>query len=202
MMLFILRRLLSVSSSSSIAFSNSSVSDTRLRIYSLFILRSFISATYSACTLSIPKPIMRLGTTSASSSVLRIIAIALSISRSIFSRPLSRCSLSFFLDKSKYTRRRTHSMRHALHSLSISLTPMTLGLPATRMLKLQGKLSISGVSLNSFCMSFSGSVPRLRSMASLRPLRSVSSRISFTSRTLPALISSATLSTMASVVVV
>ena len=78
---------------------------------------------------------------------------------------------------------------------------MTRGLPAMRMLKLQAKLSHSGVSLKSFCMSFSGSVPRLRSMASFRPLRSVSSRMSAISRSLPAFTSSATLSMMASTVV-
>ena len=201
MILLILRRLLSVSSSSAIALSSSSVSETRFRIYSRLILRSFISATNSACILSIPKPIIRLGMTSLSSSVLRMMAIALSISSSICSRPFSKCSFSFLRLRSKYTLRRTHSMRHAHHSPNISLTPMTLGLPAMSILKLQAKLSISGVSLNSFCMSFSGSVPRLRSMASLRPLRSVSSRISFISFILPAFMSSATLSTMASEVV-
>ena len=195
-------RLLSVSSSSAIACSSSSISDVRLRIYSLFILRSLISATYSAWILSMPKPIIRFGMTSLSSSVLRMISMALSMSRRIISRPLRRCSLSFFLVRSKYTRRRTHSILHAVHSPRISFTPMTLGFPATRILKLHGKLSISGVSLNSFCMSFSGSVPRLRSMASLRPLRSVSSRMSFISLILPAFISSATLSTIASEVVV
>ena len=51
-------------------------------------------------------------------------------------------------------------------------------------------------------ISFSGSVPRLRSMAILRPERSVSSRTSAISRTLPVLTSSAILSMMASIVVV
>ena len=93
-------------------------------------------------------------------------------------------------------------MRQAVHSSRISPTPMTRGLPATRMLKLQGKESISGVSLKSFCMSFSGSVPRFKSMARRRPLRSVSSRMSLISRILPDLMSSATLSITASEVVV
>ena len=98
-------------------------------------------------------------------------------------------------------RRFTQSSRQAVHSESISRTPMTRGVPAIRMLKLQAKLSMSGVDLKSFAMSFSGSAPRLRSMASFRPLRSVSSRISATSRSLPALTSSATLSMTASTVV-
>ena len=46
-----------------------------------------------------------------------------------------------------------------------------------------------------------GRPPRLRSMVSLRPLRSVSSRMSAISLTLPDLMSSATLSMMASTVV-
>ena len=79
---------------------------------------------------------------------------------------------------------------------------MTRGIPSARMLKLQAKASWRGVSRKSFCMSFSGSVPRFRSMASFRPDRSVSSRISEISRTFPVLMSSATLSMMASAVVV
>ena len=79
---------------------------------------------------------------------------------------------------------------------------MTFGVPAMRMLKLQAKESISGVDLKSFAMSFSGSAPRLRSMASFRPPRSVSSRMSEISLTLPALTSSATLSMTASAVAV
>ena len=75
-------------------------------------------------------------------------------------------------------------------------------MPAMRMLKLQPKASCSVVVLNSFCMSLSGSAPRLRSMVSLRPFRSVSSRMSLISRTLLALMSSATLSRMISVAVV
>ena len=93
-------------------------------------------------------------------------------------------------------------MRQAHHSSSSSRTPITRGIPAMSTLKLQDMVSCSVVDFISFCMSLSGSVPRLRSMVSLRPLRSVSSRISVISLTLPALISSATLSMMASVVVV
>ena len=149
-----------------------------------------------------PKPSIRFGTTSASSSVLRMISMALSISSRICSRPFRRWSFSFFLFRSKYTRRLTQSMRQAVHSSRISPTPMTRGLPATRILKLQGKESISGVILKSFCMSLSGSTPRFKSMARRRPLRSVSSRISLISRIFPAVISSRTLSMMASEVVV
>ena len=58
------------------------------------------------------------------------------------------------------------------------------------------------VDLKSLAMTLSGSVPRLRSMASFRPFKSVSSRMSLISFSFPALISSATLSKMASVVVV
>ena len=70
------------------------------------------------------------------------------------------------------------------------------------MLKLQLKLSSSGVSLNSLAIRRSWSTPRLRSSVSLRPFRSVSSRISLSSFSLPALASSAILSMMASTVVV
>ena len=78
---------------------------------------------------------------------------------------------------------------------------MTFGLPPMRMLKLQGKGSVSGVSFPSFAMSLSGSVPRLRSIVSFRPERSVSSRMSLISRTLPLFKSSATLSMICSAVV-
>ena len=54
----------------------------------------------------------------------------------------------------------------------------------------------------SLVISLSGSTPRFKSMVSFRPLRSVSSRISEISRIFSALISSATLSMMASEVVV
>ena len=174
----------------------------RLRMYSLLILRSLISATYSAWIWSMPKPIIRLGTTSASDSVSRMMRMALSMSSRMRLRPLSRCSFSAFLRFWKKTRRRTHSVRHAVHSSMISRTPSTRGIPAMRMLKLQAKLSSSGVERKSFCMSLSGSTPRLRSMVSFKPDRSVSSRISAISRIFPALISSETLSMMASVVVV
>ena len=49
------------------------------------------AATYSACTSSMPKPIIRFGTTSVSSAVLRTISMALSMSSRIAFRPLSRC---------------------------------------------------------------------------------------------------------------
>ena len=51
---------------------DASVSSVRFKMYSRLICRSFISATYSACASSIPKPTIRLGTTSLSSSVSRI----------------------------------------------------------------------------------------------------------------------------------
>ena len=146
-----------------------------------------------------PKPIIRLGMTSASASVPRMMAMALSMSSRIFSRPSSRWSFSFFRWSWKYVRRRMPSLRQATHSSRISRIPMTRGLPAIRILKLQGKLSSNGVDRNSFCISLSGSTPRLRSMVSFRPDRSVSSRMSLISRILPVLISSETLSMMASV---
>ena len=68
-------------------------------------------------------------------------------------------------------------------------------------MKLQLRLSWRVVVLKSLAMSLSGSTPRFRSMVSFRPERSVSSRISLTSRSLPPLMSSAALSRMASVVV-
>ena len=80
---------------SAISFSSSSVSWVRLRIYSLLMFRSLISATYSAWTWSMPKPIIRLGMTSASSSVSRMIWMARSMSRRIFFRPWRRWSFSF-----------------------------------------------------------------------------------------------------------
>ena len=69
-------------------------------------------------------------------------------------------------------------------------------------LKLQAKLSSRGVSLKSFCISFSGSVPRLMSMVIFRPSRPVSSRMSAISLSLPCLTRSMTRSTIASMVVV
>ena len=116
-------------------------------------------------------------------------------------RPLSRCSFSCFFFREKYVRRRTQSLRQAVHSSRISRTPITRGIPAMRMLKLQDWLSIRGVDLNSLAISLSGSVPRFRSIVSFRPDRSVSSRMSAISRILPDLMSSATLSMMASTVV-
>ena len=84
-----------------------------------------------------PKPIIRLGTTSASFSVSRMILMALSMSSRMRLRPLRRWSLSFFFPRVKYTRRRTHPVRQAHHSSSSSRTPRTLGVPAIRTLKLQ-----------------------------------------------------------------
>ena len=145
---------------------------------------------------------MRLGTTSDSLSVSRMMAMALSMSSRMRSRPWSRWSFSFFFPREKNTRRRTHSVRQAHHSSRSSRTPITRGIPPTRTLKLQETESWRVVERKSFAMSLSGSTPRLRSTASLRPLRSVSSRMSLTSRSFPDLMSSATLSITASVVVV
>ena len=148
-----------------------------------------------------PKPIIRLGMTSASSSVSRMIRIARSMSSKMRLRPCSRCSFSFFLFRMKYTRRLTQSVRQAVHSSRMPPTPSTRGMPPMRMLKLQLTVSCRGVSRYSLAISLSGSTPRFRSMASFNPLRSVSSRMSAISLTLPAFTSSATLSRMASMVV-
>ena len=139
--------LFSRSSRSSISSRSASVSRVRLRIYSLLMFRSLISATYSAWIWSMPKPIIRLGMTSASSSVSRIMRMALSISSRMRFRPFSRCSFSFFLPSTKKIRRFTLSVRHAVHSSRICRMPSTLGLPAISTLKLQAKASSSGVSL-------------------------------------------------------
>ena len=149
-----------------------------------------------------PKPIIRFGTTSASDSVSRMMRMALSMSSRMRRRPLSRCSFSFRLPSTKNTRRRTLSVRQAHHSSSNSRTPITRGIPAMSTLKLQDMVSSSVVERKSFCISLSGSTPRFKSIVSFRPERSVSSRISAISRILPDLISSATLSITASVVVV
>ena len=127
--------------------------------------------------------------------------MARSISRRIRRRPFNRCSFSFFLFIEKYTRLRTEFIRQAVHSSKISRTPITRGIPAIRILKLQDWLSIKGVNRNSLAISFSGSVPRFRSMVSFRPDRSVSSRMSATSFSFPAFSSSVTLSIIASEVV-
>ena len=190
------------SARSAMSFSSCSVSAVRFRIYSLLMLRRRMSATYSAWTLSSWKPSIRLGTTMASFSVPRMMVMALSMSRRMAPRPRRRWSFSSFCLRVNWADRRTQSDRQAVHRSRISPTPMTLGMPSTKMLKLQAKESCSGVMRKSFCMSLSGSVPRFRSMASFRPDRSVSSRMSATSRTLPSLMSSATLSRMASAVVV
>ena len=182
--------------------SSFSISFVLLMMYSSLILRSLISATNSAWTWSIPKPFMRLGTTSHSSFVPRMIAIALSISSRMASRPCSRCRRSVFLSKSKFMRRRVDSTRQATHSFKISRTPMTRGYPSTSTLKLHENESCSVVERNSFAISCSGSVPLFKSMAMRRPERSVSSRISAISRTLPSLESFTMRSMMTSVLVV
>ena len=132
---FLSLRISSISAISALSLSTSSM---RRRMYCLFMFLSFISATYSACISSIPKPIMRFGTTSSSFSVSRIIFIALSMSRSIFERASKRWSFSFFFCKSWYVLRCTHSSRNAVHSVRISRTPITFGVPAMRILKLHG----------------------------------------------------------------
>ena len=71
-----------------------------------------------------------------------------------------------------------------------------------RMLKLQEKLSSSGVMAKSLAISRSGSVPRLRSMVIFSPSRPISLRTSEISRIFPALTRSANLAMMASTVVV
>ena len=81
-------------------------------------------------------------------------------------------------------------------------TPSTLGCPAISTLKLQAKLSSSGVALYRRAISLSGSWPRFKSIVSFKPFRSVSSRISEISRILPSLTNSVILSMMASTVVV
>ena len=93
--------LFTMSWRSAISSSSPATSSMRLRMYSLLMLRSLMSATYSACTPSMPKPIIRLGTTWSSSSVSRMILMARSMSSRIFFRPRSRCSLScfFFITK-------------------------------------------------------------------------------------------------------
>ena len=97
MMIFRMRLgSLTVASRSAISASRASTSWVRLRIYSLLMFRRRMSATYSAWTWSMPNPIIRLGTTSASSSVSRMIFMARSMSRRMRWRPFRRCSLSCF----------------------------------------------------------------------------------------------------------
>ena len=95
-----------------------------------------------------------------------------------------------------------HSDLKASHSSSISLIPITLGVPPTKILKLQENVSSSDVSLNSFAMSLSGSVPLFKSIVILSPSSPVSSRISEISRTFPSFESSTTFSIINSLVVV
>ena len=85
MMTFLMRAGLSTRSlRSAISSARELVSWVRLRIYSLLMLRSRMSATYSAWTASMPKPIIRLGMTSESSSVSRMMRMARSMSSRIF----------------------------------------------------------------------------------------------------------------------
>ena len=190
------------SSNSAISFSSASISSMRFKIYSRFKWRSLISATYSACVSSMPKPIIKFGTTSDSFSVSRTILIALSISSSILERPFKRCSCFLFLARLKFTRLVIQFSLNRIHSFKSSLTPRTPGLPSIRTLKLQENVSSSGVSLYSRCISLSGSVPLFRSIVIFRPFRSVSSRISDISFTLLAFANSTILSMTASEVVV
>ena len=116
-----------ISSSSAISPSSLAMSLVRLRMYSSLMLRSLSSATNSAWVSSISKPRIRLGTTSASSLVPRMMAMALSMSSKIASRPCSRCRRSDFLPRSKLMRRRVDSIRHLTHSCRIWRTPITRG---------------------------------------------------------------------------
>ena len=116
-----------ISSSSAISASSLAMSLVRLRMYSSLMLRSLSSATNSAWVSSMSNPRIRLGTTSASSLVPRMMAMALSMSSRMASRPCSRWRRSDFLPKSKLTRRRVDWMRHATHSCRIWRTPMTRG---------------------------------------------------------------------------
>ena len=203
MMIVLTRVLLArMASSSSMSFSSVSISCVRFKMYSLLRWRSLISATYSAWISSMPKPIIRLGTTSSSSAVSRTMRTALSISSKISLSPLNRCSLSFFLLKSKWVRRLTHSTRKAVHSSKSSRTPSTRGTPAIRTLKLQAKLSSSGVILYRRCISLSGSAPRFKSIVIFRPSKPVSSRTSAISLILPAFTISIIFSMIVSQVVV
>ncbi len=187
---------------SEISFSSCSVSFVLFIIYSRLKWRSLISATYSACALSMPKPIIRLGTTSASSSVLRTMATALSMSSSMALSPLSRWSFSSFLSDSNCVLLRTQPARKSVHAANMPLMPSTFGTPFMSILKLHEKLSSSGVSLKRRHISFSGSLPLLRSMVIFRPSSPVSSRTSDISRILPCFARSIIFSTIASTVVV
>ena len=142
---FILLGVSRISFKSLIASSSFSMSWSLFKMYSLFKCRNLISATYSAWILSILKPIIRFGTTSASSSVFLIIFIALSISSKIFSRPRSRWSLSEALFRSNAVLRLMQFVLNAIHSLRSSATPRTLGYPLMRTLKLHEKVSCNGV---------------------------------------------------------
>ena len=178
-----------------------SLSEILFKMYCLLMLRSLISATNSACSSSMPKPVMRLGITSASSSVSLMILIALSISRRITARPSKRCSLFFIFARLKLSSLHTQVLLHLSHSSRIWAIPITLGEPSMRMLKLHEKVSSSFVNLKSFVMSCSWSVPLLQSIVILRPSRSVSSRISAISLAFLLLTRSAMLSMIASTLV-
>ena len=149
-----------------------------------------------------PKPDIRFGTTFASSAVSRTIFTALSISSKIACKPLSKCNLSCFFFKSKCVLRRTHSTRKATHSSRSSLIPITFGIPATKTLKLQEKVSSSVVILNRRCINLSGSTPRFKSIVIFKPSKPVSSLMSEISFNFPCFTKSTTFSTMTSMVVV
>ena len=187
---------------SAISSTSSLISCIRFNIYSLLIFLSFISATYSACFWSISKPEIRLGTTMASTSVLRIISIALSMSNSIFDRPCRRWSFALFLSISNFRRRFTQSIRKRIHSDNIPFIPSVFGLPSIRRLKLQLKESHKGVMLNNFAIIISASALFLISIAILRPFKSVSSRTSVISLILPLLTKDIILSIIDSIFVV
>ncbi len=103
---------------------------------------------------------------------------------------------------SKTVWRLIHCILKSIHASSIPFTPRTCGTPSIRTLKLQLKLSSSGVSLYSLFINVSGSAERLMSSVIFSPLRSVSSRTSVTSFIFPDFTKSATVSIIASAVVV
>ena len=143
---------LRISSRSAIASSSSSISSVRFKIYSRFRWRSLISATYSACTSSMPKPIIRLGTTSVSSAVLRTISMALSMSSRIAFRPLQQVQ-ALFLALQIVVGAAAHALGAEGDPLAQNARarPAPCGWPAISTLKLQAKLSSSGVALNRRC---------------------------------------------------
>ena len=95
-----------------------------------------------------------------------------------------------------------HSSLKAIHSVMISLTPITFGVSAIKTLKLQEKVSSRGVKRKSFLIRLSGFEPRLRSIVIFSPSRPVSSLTSEISLILPSLTSAAIFSIITSLVVV